>query len=193
MQRLVLILALAPFLTPTSLGAQDSGEKVGAWVGPSLLVTEISHQVSTLAGFEAGLTIRGRLRLGGGGHTLIRSVELTRSGTTPLDLSLGYGGVVAQYLIRRRGDWSLGAGALAGGGAARVRDPVSGAELGSDNFVVVEPRIEAALLLRSFVRLSLSVRYRAPMGVDDLPRVGSTQMRGLGAAIGISFGSFDPP
>lgn len=174
-----------------SLQGQVPDGRVGAWIGTSFLASEVSNRASVLAGAEVGLTLGDRIHLGGAGHTLLGNVELPRSGATPLDLSMGYGGVVARYLLGGPDRWSFGAGLLAGGGTARVRDPVSGAELGSDNFVVLEPRLEGGYDLHPFLRATLSLRFRAAMGVNDLPGVDSSQIRGFGAAISLYVGALD--
>lgn len=189
----LLLLALVSTATAAPVRAQAPERRVGGWLAPSLLVSDVAGRTSGFAGVEAGVAIGEYLRLGGGGFALLGSVELDRPGTTPLDLSLGYGGVAAQCLLASGRRWRLRVGVLAGGGAARVRDPVAGAELASDNFVLFEPRLEVGLPVRSFLEISLSARYRIPFDVDDLPGVSEDRIRGVGVALSVFVGSLERP
>lgn len=186
----VLLLLVARPGWPDPIEAQTVDVGVGAWIGPTLMVSGVAEDASVLLGGEVGLVLGSGLRVSGAGYTLVGTVERRRPGTTPLELSMGYGGLVLHYLLGHGERWRTGVSLLAGGGTAKIRDPVAGAELGSDNFLVVEPRVRLQLTLGSFLEASASGGFRIPWSVDDLPTISKDDFRGATVTLSVSIGSF---
>jgi hypothetical protein len=59
---------------------------------------------------------------------------------------------------------------MLGAGNAKVRLPVIGTEIATDNFGVLEPEITGERPLWSFLALRAQVAYRWVFDVEDLPQ-----------------------
>jgi hypothetical protein len=127
--------------------------------------------------------------LGGGGFAMTRNVELRGSEAgSGFELGMGYGGVLLRYLRPLLPRMTGETGLLVGAGHAEVRDLLAGREVGSDNFVVLEP--EACLSIRLFWKafLGASVGYRLPLGVEDLPGVSAADLESVTSSVFLRLG-----
>jgi hypothetical protein len=124
--------------------------------------------------------------LGGGGYTSIGKVDVGGSSQgNAFELGMGFGGVVLEYIGAIRSRYGIGAGVLVGGGNARVRDPIVGTELGSDNFIVLQPEAVIRVQLLTAVEAALSLGYRLVGGVEDLPGLRPGDLRSYVASLSI--------
>lgn len=106
------------------------------------------------------------------------SVHYTDSKGAGPSVGIGYGGLIVELEAL---DWSAGslsASVLVGGGNADVSDPLVGAELGSDNFLVLHPVFRFRRPLRAPLDIGLEAGYRFAMGVEDLPGLNRRDLSG---------------
>jgi hypothetical protein len=186
---LLLLLSL-----PGLLGAQEMGrspEPTRAEGTAFFLV-----QGSSLAGARrvflgggAGLVFGGRWTIAGTGLTLTENVELAGSGaSTGFDLKLGYGGLTFRYAHPLASRVDLEGGLLVGAGHAVVGDLITGTEVGSDNFPLMEPEVALSIRLRSWLTIGASGGYRMAWGVEDLPRVSQEDLRSFTGSLHLRVG-----
>ena len=133
----------------------------------------------------AGLVFGNRLAIGGGGLALMENVELVGTG---FDLGMGYGGLTLRYWIPWSSRVTGELGILLGAGHAQVRSLVTGTEVGSDNFGVVEPELSVLITTLPWLHLGASGGYRMAWGVEDLPRVAVNDLRSFTASISLRLG-----
>lgn len=197
---LCLFVTLAGTLCGASaLAGQDAGEPSpslgndGAVAGELRLAPTIGVIHGSPAGFlraSALLHVSERLAIGGEAVLSLTRVRTTPpSSTDRSELSVRYGGIVASF--GRPGaapsdPWS--ASLLVGTGTARVHSSLLDTEIGTDNFLVLEPAVERDL--GPLGRLPLNARVRAswrlPLGLESLPSVTQADLRGF--SLGVSLG-----
>ncbi len=162
------VTSTASVLVKGSTIAEKSRAQVGGWVG---------------------LVFGGRFAVGGGGLVLLKEVDLegTEAGTG-FSLDLGYGGIFCRFWQPLSPRLTGEVGLILGAGHGEVSDRLSGAELGSDNFVIVEPEVSLFFTLFPSVHVGASGGYRLAWGVEDLPRVSQDDLRAVTATISVRLG-----
>jgi hypothetical protein len=138
-------------------------------------------------GMAGLLSLDGRFTFGAGGSLMLGPTTVESDGAgSDLDLRLAYGGLVLQVNLVGSRDRYLALRALVGAGNAKIEDTVYGLEIGADNFGVVEPEVVGMISLAGPLQLGLGVGYRCVFGVDDLPGVGASDLRGPSAKVRVS-------
>lgn len=179
---------------PGSIRAQagpnpTSSDRVSATAALLLKTGKIAQRDRMYLGGWAGIQFADNLALGGGGLALLNDLELAGSeGSTGFILNLGYGGLLFRYWEPVTASLTGEVGILLGAGHAEVRDQLTRAEVGSDNFFVTEAEI--SILYSPFRRtfLGLSVGYRLTEGVEDLPRVPAEDLNAFTATLSLRLG-----
>lgn len=142
--------------------------------------SDLAGEQRFFLGGGVGLVFGGRLTLGGAGMATTESVELGDSG---FNLDMGYGGLTLRYWYPWRSGFTWEAGLLLGAGHANVRSLVTGTEVGSDNFAVMEPELGVSLTPLPWFHIGFSGGYRMAWGVEDLPRVAVDDLRSYTASL----------
>jgi len=149
--------------------------------------SELAGSGVILLGGEAFLAIGERVRLGGFGYGTIQSANLV-GGALPQDLRMGYGGVFLNAALSRTGPMDLDGELLLGAGNAQVHARPIGNQLGSDNFLVVEPRLGLEFPRRYRLRGTVELGYRFVAGVQDLPLVAAGDLRSWTLSVQVMLG-----
>lgn len=181
---LTLFLALPGALLAQAGPAASTPDRVSATASVFLKTGKIAQRDRFYLGGWAGVQFTENLAVGGGGLTLLNDVELAGlEGSTGFNLDLSYGGLFLRYWEPLTGSFIGDVGLMLGAGHAGVRDQLSRAEVGSDNFFVVEAEMSLlySLLRRAF--LGFSVGYRLTEGVEDLPSVSDGDLSAFTATL----------
>lgn len=179
---------------PGPLGAQENqstptAQRAGSAAAVLLKAGQVAGADRFFLGGWAGLVFRDHLVLGGGGMALTQDVELQGSGSgTGFFLGAGYGGLLFKYWEDISPYLTGEAGLLLGAGHAEVHDRVAGREVGSENFVVMEPEVSVFYNLFRQVYLGASGGYRFAWGIEDLPRVSSGDLQSFTATLSLRVG-----
>jgi hypothetical protein len=184
-----MILALPGPLSAQAAQAGSPPDRVEAAVAILLKGGSVADADGLFLGGWGGLAFGEHFMLGGGGIGLLQDVALPGSDSgTGSDLGMGYGGVFFKYWWDLSDRLTGEGGLILGAGHAEVHDRLIGAELGSDNFPVVEP--EAAVFVRLFRRLYVgaSVGYRMVWSVQDLPRVSADDLQSFSGSLSLRLG-----
>lgn len=187
--RAVLIAFL--LLGPGAAGAQQRAPKATFEAGTAVRATRLRGGTSYLAGGSAQLAIHDRFSFGGAGWVLLGASALP--GATPssdLEFRVAYGGVYTEFRILGSERRNVSVGALMGAGNGKVTLPAVGTQIAADNFGVVEPDVSADLALFGRLHARLTVGYRATFGVEDLPGISATDLRGYVAGVGLTIRPF---
>lgn len=197
--------APAPAPTPAARKEYDGppllfgkDKSIGGYAGPTIAYTHMLGTDGTLVGFEGALLIAHRLSLGLAGFGFTR----TPGGPAdvygiPRDFGTGYGGFVGRYALFTSSPVYASLGMLIGGGAVvlhRAWDPDGehddedyADEAEVDGFFLVQPEFSLHMNVTRWMRLGLSVGYRATSGVQ---RHGLTEsdLNGVVAGGSMQFG-----
>jgi hypothetical protein len=184
--------AIAVVLTVTlflpSAGRAQDGYVTGA-MAASVVGTRLAGQSGLLLGGQASLRVSSRFSVGGFGYGTAQSIRIVE-GALPEDLRLGYGGLVLDVALKSTEMMDLSSSLLVGAGNAQIHAQPIGNQLGSDNFLVFEPRLNLATSRIRRVRGTLGTGYRFVAGVQDLPRLTASDLRGWTITLSVSFGGF---
>jgi hypothetical protein len=184
--------AIAVVLTVTlflpSAGRAQDGNVTGA-MAASVVGTRLAGQSGLLLGGQASLRVSSRFSVGGFGYGTAQSIRIVE-GALPEDLRLGYGGLVLDVALKSTEMMDLSSSLLVGAGNAQIHAQPIGNQLGSDNFLVFEPRLNLATSRIRRVRGTLGTGYRFVAGVQDLPRLTASDLRGWTITLSVSFGGF---
>jgi hypothetical protein len=179
---ILVALTCAAAAAPTPLRAQAADVPVGAAVEASLGATALHGGASWTASASALLNLTPRLSVGGSGTLVLGTADL--AGSVPgsdLTLRTAFGGLIAQLTLADRPELSLWLRALAGAGNAKVALAAVRARIAADNFGVVVPEIGVTMQIAGPLGAGAAVGYRTVFGVDDLPGVGPSDLRGVTA------------
>ena len=187
-------LLAATLALPGSLEAQagldlSSQDRVEPTATVLLKVGKIANEARLSLGGWAGLVVAEKLAIGGGGFALLNEVDLAGAeGATGFDLNMGYGGLFFRYWEALSGPIIGEVGLLLGAGHAEVRDRLTRAEVGADNFLVAEGEMSALYSVFPGIHLGLSAGYRLTTGVEDLPRVSEGDLNGFTGTLSVRIG-----
>ncbi len=161
------------------LSAQSAGRPAAASAEASLALTTLDGGASWMGSATALFGLTPRISLGGSGTVLLgtRSMPGSARGTDQ-ELRTAFGGLVVQLDAANSGDRHVWLRVLAGAGNAKVDLALVGTQIASDNFGVLVPEIGASVRLSGPLRVGAALGYRAVLGVDDLPGLAPSDLRG---------------
>jgi hypothetical protein len=186
------LLALALLLAgaPGAASAQAADARAHGRVEVSLSATPILESAEAMVGTAALLNLGGRLAFGVGGNLMLGTSVLESDGAAPdLELRMAYAGLLLQVRVLGSARNSLALRGLVGAGNAKIRLPVVGSEVATDNFGVLEPEVVGTFTLMGPLQLGVGAGYRRVFGVGDLPTVAPTDLMGYTARVRISIGT----
>lgn len=169
-----LLLAAAP------LAGQVEARRASSALDASFGATTLRGDVAWTVGVAGLLGLTPRLSVGGAGTLALEPVELP--GAVPgadLALRTALGGAVAQWILAEQGPRRVWARLLAGAGSAKVDLAAGGTRIAADNFGVLAPELGGDVPLAGPLRAGAALGYRAVFGVEDLPGVGPSDLRGF--------------
>lgn len=173
------------------LAAQSASDPATASAEASLALTSLDGAATWMASAAALLGVTSRLSLGGAGTVALGTRVLP--GSTPgtdLALRTAFGGLVGQVELACRDDRALWLRVLAGAGNAKMDLALAGTQIASDNFGVIVPEIGASLRLADPLSVGAALGYRATFGVEDLPGLAPSDLRGVSVRLLIAVHRF---
>jgi hypothetical protein len=182
---LIFLLGLAGNLPLAAQGPQGGpalgqGNEVGAALSLRPTLSHAAGEALSLLAIGAAIRVSPRVELGGEGVFGLNRVRVSPSGSPDhLDLTLGYGGLHLRYHAggpAAPSGWS--GGLLVGAGTGRVHSALANAEVGTENFAVLETSISHMWHIRHGIRGGISGAYRVVAALDPLP--GMEEGEGLG-------------
>lgn len=187
---LVLFLVASTPLRGQETAPDDEGiSTVHPSLATTLAATRIAGRPRAAFGIWAGLRMDDRYFVSGGGVALLRSVPAGDSGAdSGVELDVGYGGVMAGYVLWPAAPWSVSGRLLAGAGHATATNRLLAAEVGADNFLLLEPALSLRWHPTGVVGVSLGAAFRLSAGVDDLPGVDGGDLGGPSVYLGVQLG-----
>lgn len=137
-----------------------------------LRLAEMASRPGPVGGARALIGIAPGVRIGAGGHQVLRRLDDVPSRTGPdRTLAFGYAGAVFEFDLPLRPATFR---ALVGAGTATVRDRFVGTRIGSDVLGVVEPELVFEVVRRGSFAVTAGAGYRFTFSVDGPVRL-STQ------------------
>lgn len=161
--------------------------EVGAAVSLRAGATWLGSRLLPVAALSGTLRLSSRLEIGGEGVIGLDAIRLSPEDSPDRsELTSGYGGVLIRW--RPAGDVPgvrLGGSILLGAGTARIRSPLAEATIVSENYFVLEPRVDVLVRQDRPVRFSASAGYRIATGADDLPGIRVSELRGPALSLAV--------
>lgn len=178
----LLAAAAAAFIaSPTALVGQAPAAAAGASAEASLGATALHGGASWTASAAVLLGLTPKLSVGGSGTLFLGTARLAPG--SDLTLRTAFGGLVAQLTLAELPGLSFWLRALAGAGNAKVDLAAVGTRIAADNFGVFVPEFGGTMQIAGPLSAGAALGYRAVFGVDDLPGVRPSDLRGLSARI----------
>jgi hypothetical protein len=173
-------------LLPGVLRAQESGTVRGV-AGATLGFSRVAKSTEPLVGGWAGLAFGKAFAVGGFGLAMPGVVELEGGGLVQ-ELRFGYGGLMIDFRPPGEGPILVGGRILLGAGNAQIRAQPIGNQIGSDNFIVLEPQALAEMPRNSLVRGTITAGYRLVLGVQDLPGLDKSDLANWSVMFSLTVG-----
>jgi hypothetical protein len=185
MKKLLIIVFIVFMAVPFALNADaktlvPENFESGGYGGPAFKFTTIDGQFSFLMGGGGAWLINHRISIGGMGFGL--TSDLSSGGR---DIDMSYGGFNGGYVFFPDSVVHFTAHATIGWGEVSLTGPAE-----SDNFLVIEPSLDAEVNLVTWVRLCAGVSYRIVSGVSGITGINNSDLSGLAGTIFIKFGLF---
>lgn len=169
-----------------SLG--EEGE-VGAAVSLRAGVTWVSRRSLPILGLGGTLRLSPSVELGGEAVLGLGAVELPPEASPEgFEMENSYGGAVLRW--RPAGDAAglrWGWGMLLGAGSARIRSRRTEGPLVSENYFLVEPRVDLLARQDRALRFMAEVGYRIPLDADPLPGIQPSELRGPSVSVAVQY------
>ena len=186
----LLVLAATPI---ASAGQSEPGLGEAERVGAALTIRAggswMSNEPLPVAALAGTLRLSPTFELGGEGVISLQTAKLT-PGESPnrSEIGTGYGGVLLRW--RPAGDvpgirWA--GGLLLGAGAARIRSPLSGSPVITENYFLIEPRIQLGAAQDRSIRFHGEAGYRIALTADPPAGIRATELRGATVSLAIQY------
>lgn len=179
--------ALLLFCHPVLVAGQEAGGRdVSALIGGLYKATRFAGGTRSMVGVKAAVVFAGGIEIGGVGIKVLEPVDISVGSGGFVELRTGYGGIT----FAKRGllGGRIGAGFLLGAGNAEIRALPVGNQLGSDNFMVLEPEVTLELPSWGVIHGAIGAGFRFVTGVDDLPTVRADDLKGFTVTLAIVAG-----
>ena len=180
----------------------------GGFGAPVLAFTTLNGEPAILKGGRGGWIINNMIVIGGGGYSTISrhtssGISHTYGGKTfEPNIRLNYGGLELEFISNPNRIVHTSFYLLIGGGDIRLEAPTlefplstSKPDYKSDEFFILDPRINVEINLVSWFRVNAGIGYRAVFGVDyqpfdDIASIGNSDIGGFTAMMTFKFGKF---
>lgn len=174
----------------------------GGYGAPVMKITTIDGRSSVLIGAQGAWILSHTFALGAGGFGLVSPPEYTlptEPAATPYmrlvrrHLEFGYGGIFLSYIAHSDRLFHPVFDVMIGGGSLSLVEgdynDDNTHDGNTDNFMVVEPTVNAELNIVSFMRLTAGVGYRWCSGVSRFG-YSTSDVNGLTGSVALKFGKF---
>jgi hypothetical protein len=175
----------------------------GGFGGPIVKFTPIKNEFGILVGGYGGWLINHTFVIGGGGYGLVNKIRATDEaqsvyqfiGGRPVNIEMGYGGVILEYINNSSSLIHFAFNTLIGAGGVTYNERYDNWQWNdthtrpNDAFFVVEPELKVELNMTSFFRINLGGSYRFVSGVN-IVGLKNSDLSGPSANITFKFGKF---
>jgi hypothetical protein len=201
---IIFLLVIGSYAFPQEETLLEGGIESGGFGGPVVKFTQIKNEFGVLVGGYGGWLINHTVMLGGGGYGLVNKIrasdeaqEFYRSFTgRPINIEMGYGGVVLEYINSSNSLVHFAFNALIGAGGVSYKEREDNDWEWNDNnngptdaFFIVEPEFKAELNITAFLRINVGGSYRFVSGIN-ITGLKNSDIAGPSANITFKFGKF---
>ena len=152
----------------------------GGYGGPVFKITSINGELSFFSGGRGGWIINHTFVIGGGGYRLLNDVSINGN-----DLNINYGSFEFEYIYRSEAliHFTVHTGIGFGN--------VSYAETDfDDRYFFIEPSLNAEINVVEWFRINAGAGYLYVNGIEDMPGLSDSDIRGIMGSIVFKFGAF---
>jgi len=207
MKKLLVIaffIALGSFAYPQEETLLSGGIESGGFGGPVVKFTQIKKEFGVLVGGYGGWLINHTFMIGGGGFGLVNKIRASEEAQVayqsyferPINIEMGYGGVVLEYIDNSNALVHFAFNTLIGAGGVTYNerdntdwDWNDNENRPTDAFFIVEPELKAELNVTTFLRINIGGSYRFVSGINIIG-LKNSDIAGPSANITFKFGKF---
>jgi hypothetical protein len=176
------------------------GKTIGGYGGLGVGYTIVNDNSSVDLDARGGLILGHWFAMGVGGGAFVSPYEYNAAHSTDINLTGGYGGFFAEFIVFPKSQVHLSFPVLVGIGGAAVStriDPNSSSEVSNyveqtSVFTIIEPSAELEFNFTRFFRLAgfVSYRYTTDLDFDNTYEVHPDALIGYTAGVRVKFGKF---
>lgn len=171
----------------TTLVRRDA--KIGAYVAPTFTLAGVNRLPGLMLGVDLGVLLGERFTVGVAGKALVTPLNVQRSDGRWFNLRLPYAGLTLGVALVRVKFFSLGVGALLGGGRVCLNDDRLDRCVNRAALFVAEPELGLQFALTKFLRLVVSGGYRLVIA-QRWSGPPASHLGGLSATVALRIGKF---
>jgi hypothetical protein len=201
---IIILFALGSIVYPQEETLLEGGIESGGFGGPVVKFTQIKKEFGVLVGGYGGWLINHTFMIGGGGYGLVNKIRASEEAQTayqlylgrPVNLEMGYGGVVLEYIDNSNALVHFAFNTLIGAGGVTYNERDNDDWDWNDNnnrptdaFFIVEPELKAELNVTTFLRINIGGSYRFVSGINIIG-LKNSDIAGPSANITFKFGKF---
>jgi hypothetical protein len=163
----------------------------GGYGGPVIRYSRMGRSETAFIGGRGGWIANRRLIIGGAGFGA--STEVVSPDGLPRRASMGYGGLLLEYIFAPASVLHAKAGVLLGSGGISISDQASPREMhGNTNrsINVIEPELHAEVNVTRFFRVAAGATWRVVGGVGNAAGFTDADFSGPAASLMFQFGRF---
>ncbi|MBA3546250.1 MAG: hypothetical protein H0T76_07200 [Nannocystis sp.] len=163
--------------------------RVGVYIGPTFKLTGFGGAPGLLLGADFGVLLGERFAIGAAGSALVTPLAVHRSDGRTLNMRTQHAGVTLRVALVRVKFFTLGIGALIGGGRACLNDERLDRCVNRAAMFVAEPELGLTFAVTRVLRLVLSGGYRVAVA-QAWSGPSDRQLGGLTGTLGFQLGKF---
>jgi hypothetical protein len=191
---IIILLMIADVTAQQQNQLKDESEN-GGFGGAVLKFTNVNRQNAIMIGGRGGWILDHSLVLGGGGYAVINEIDAPLNALPlegQLNIEFGYIGFEVEYIFDPSSLYHFALYTLLGGGATNfVKDGSSGNEQAGETafMFVIEPAVNAELIVTQWFRICAGISYRLTAGVDQ-EMLDDSDFSGVNGTLTFKFGKF---
>lgn len=191
------ILSLLLCLIAAPIWAQNTAEaspkkSLGAFGGPIIQMGKIAKSNSLMMGGQGGIALNSNWAFGGFGIGNVGGIAISPSlvnQVNDLELSLGYGGIFAEYTYKRNCRIHPSISLPIGFGGTSIKPADSDTKLDRSGIIALSPRLSLGINVGKHAVISVFGSYQYLNTTDDF-MLSSSELSGWQYGLSLKIGSF---
>ncbi len=163
--------------------------RVGLYIGPTFKLTGIDRRPALMLGAEFAVVIGERFSIGAAGTALTTPLPATRNDGRTFNMRMQYAGLTLGVALVRVKFFTLGVGALVGGGRVCLNDERLDRCVNKAGIFVAEPELDVTFAITKVLRVALSGGYRVAFA-QAWSGPADHRLRGFTGTVSLRLGRF---
>jgi hypothetical protein len=192
---LILILFIPMFVFSQSKDVKSKSKTISAYGGPLINFTQVDKNWGLMIGGKGGILINKKFSSGGIGMGMVKNPvynedRISDETSTPLEVSLGAGGMFLEYFLNFNIPVSLSIPINIMAGGVSLKDKFKDKEIESSSIFILEPGINMELKVSKHFIPTINVSYRQVYG-SSLTYLDNHDISGINIGLILRVGNFN--